>query len=172
MTPLILFSGGIESTLLIHQAPKNSIVLSINPAFNNELQTYHSENSNKILQHYGLKRYTSIMKLNIPCTEQYTFVHQMRVFVSIANLWCSKLPITEVWCGRNISEPNNDIKPFIEQMMDAWTILHPNIPFNHPNEHLTRKEQYDLIPTKIQTLVSSCIYHKKCGKCFKCKEQI
>jgi hypothetical protein len=97
----------------------------------------------------------------------------MRYFVFVSSLWVSRdSSIQEVWCGRNSAEPSQNIKPFIDSMMDLWNIMHPNVLFKHPLDHLSKKEQWDLIPLEIKSYISSCCTANNCGKCFKCRELV
>lgn len=170
MSRLILFSGGVESTALLSQAKPEDVLLTILPTFPSDMATFRKKSAEAIARHYGLEvRYVQIEILLEPLP--YTFVHQMRVFVSVANLWVAKdTRITEVWCGRNIKEPGSAIASFIEQMMSAWKILHPQVSFLHPLDHLSKREQWELIPEEIRPLVSSCVFHCMCGTCYKCLE--
>lgn len=170
MSRLILFSGGVESTALLTIAKPDDVLLVIKPAYPNDLQTYRQESVEKIATYFGHPLHWA--QASIPIEPlPYSFVHQMRVFVSICNLWVAKdLNITEVWCGRNVMEPSRKIAPFIAQMMAAWVVLHPEVPFLHPLDHLSKHEQWDLIPKEVRPLISSCIHHRMCGTCFKCLE--
>lgn len=170
MSRLILFSGGVESTALLVQAKPGDVLLTILPTYPNDWATFRKNSSEGIAKHHGFDvRYA---RIDIPIEPlPYTFVHQMRSFVSVANLWVAKdKTITEVWCGRNNKEPGEVLAPFIEQMMTAWTVLHPEVPFLHPLDHLSKRQQWDMIPAAIRPLVSSCIHHRFCGVCYKCKE--
>lgn len=166
---LILFSGGVESTALLTQANHDDIALVIDPVYANDMVTYRKHTMEQIAKAYGLN--VVYVNFQLPEFQDSVFVHQMSTFISVCNLMVQRNPqITEVWCGRNVLEPTQDIREFIEKNMAGWNTLHPDIPFNHPLEHLTKKQQWDLIPENIRPLVSSCIYHKFCGRCYKCKE--
>jgi hypothetical protein len=167
---LILFSGGVESTALLSQARHDDVLLTIQPTFPNDTTTYRQKTAEKIAAWHGFRmNYAGAMIALEP--HPYRFVHQMRVFVSLANLWVAKDErITEVWCGRNSSEPGSSLAPFINQMMDAWDVLHPRVPFLHPLDHLSKRQQWELIPLEVRPLVSSCIFHRMCGTCKKCLE--
>lgn len=167
MSSLILFSGGVESTALLSMARPNDTLLCIEPVYPGDLHTFRRATAEQIAKHFGFEvRYASA---DIPMLGP--FVHQMRVFISICNLWVAKdASIRQVLCGRNSSEPSPDIAPFIKQMMFAWGVLHPDVEFLHPLDHLTKKEQLALIPAEVRPIVSSCIYHTNCGECVKCRE--
>lgn len=170
MSRLILFSGGVESTALLGQSRLDDVLLTIQPTYPNDLATFRKNSAEALAKHYGLKMQYARIELPIE-PQPYNFVHQMRVFVSIANLWVAKdVNITEVWCGRNSKEPKLLLAPFINQMMAAWDVLHPKVPFLHPLDHLSKREQWELIPGNIKPLVSSCIHHRICGRCYKCME--
>ena len=167
---LILFSGGVESTALLTRALPGDVLLTIEPTFPNDRPTYHPRNARQIAAMFGHKvhfAHASIPLEPLP----YRFVHQMRVFVSLCNLWVAKdARITEVWCGRNSAEPGPKLKPFIDQMMAAWAVLQPQVPFLHPLDHLSKRQQWELIPPEVRHLVSSCMHHQMCGTCAKCLE--
>lgn len=170
MSRLILFTGGIESTALLTISKPGDVLLSIEPTYPNDFTTYRKESSEKIAAHFG--HAVQHAKASIPIEPMpYRFVHQMRTFISVCNLWVAKDGrITEVWCGRNSAEPGEKLKPFIDQMMSAWSVLHPNVPFLHPLDHLSKREQWELIPPELKPLLSSCLHHRMCGTCHKCLE--
>jgi 7-cyano-7-deazaguanine synthase in queuosine biosynthesis len=167
---LILFSGGVESTALLSQARHDDVLLTIQPTYPNDLATYRQGSAEQIAERYGLKM--NFAGATVPLEPRpYRFVHKMRVFVSVANLWVAKdASITEVWCGRNAKEPGPSLAPFINQMMDAWDVLQPTVPFLHPLDHLSKREQWELIPQDVRPLVSTCMFHRMCGTCKKCLE--
>jgi 7-cyano-7-deazaguanine synthase in queuosine biosynthesis len=167
---LILFSGGVESTALLTQSRPGDVLLTIQPTYPNDLATYRQGSAKQIAERYGLQ--VQYAGASIPIEPHpYRFVHQMRVFVSLANLWVAKdASITEVWCGRNSREPRPSLAPFINQMMDAWDVLQPTVPFLHPLDHLSKREQWELIPRDVRPLVSTCVFHRMCGTCKKCLE--
>lgn len=170
MSRLILFSGGVESTALLSQARPGDVLLTILPTYPNDWATFRKNSAEAIAKHHGLEiRYARIEMPLEPMP--YTFVHQMRSFISVANLWVAKDKlITEVWCGRNSKEPGESLAPFIEQMMAAWAVLHPAVSFLHPLDHLSKRQQWELIPATIRSLVSTCMFHRMCGTCKKCLE--
>lgn len=172
MTKLILFSGGVESTALLTQAKPEDVLLTIQPTYPNDRPTYRTSYAEDVASFFGFRIHYA--GATIPFEEvPYNFVHQMRTFVSLANLWVAKdSRITEVWCGRNCKEPSPKLIPFIEQMMEAWKVLHPQVAFLHPLDHLTKKEQWDMIPVAIRDKVSSCVFHRNCGTCKKCLELV
>ena len=170
MSRLILFSGGVESTALLSLASPDDVLLTIKPTFPSDRATFRASTAERIAEHFGLKMHfagASIPLEPVP----YRFVHQMQSFVGLASLWVAKdSSITEVWCGRNSKEPGEALAPFIDRMMAAWDVLNPTVPFLHPLDHLSKRQQWDLIPQEIRPLVSSCVLHRMCGVCKKCLE--
>lgn len=170
MSRLILFSGGVESTAMLTHALPGDVVLTIEPSFPNDLATFDRRTSRQIAAMMGHLVHCARADIPIEPTP-YQFVHQMRVFVSVCNLWVAKdRRIKQVWCGRNSAEPGPTLAPFIDQMMAAWAILHPDVPFQHPLDYLSKREQWELIPAEVRPLVSSCVHHRMCGLCKKCLE--
>lgn len=166
---LILLSGGVESTALLTRSTPEDIALVVEPTFNNDLHTYRKSSIELLGKRFGVRVVHA--RAEIPDLGSRTFVHQMGVFVSLANLVVARNPkISEVWCGRNKAEPAENIKDYIERHMVAWASLHPLVPFKHPLDNLSKKEQWELIPEDVKPLVSSCIHHRFCGLCYKCKE--
>jgi len=166
---LILLSGGVESTALLTRSTTEDIALVVEPTFSTDLHTYRKSSIELLAKRFGVRLVRT--RADIPDLGSRTFVHQMSSFISLASLVVARNPkITEVWCGRNSAEPSDNIKDYIERNMAAWALLHPLVPFKHPLDHLSKKEQWDLIPEDVQHLVSSCIHHRFCGLCYKCKE--
>lgn len=170
MSRLILFSGGVESTALLTLASPEDVLLTIDPAYPHDLKSYRKDTAQQIARYFGLRMQYARATIPIEPSPQ-RFVHQMRTFISLCNLWVAKdESVIAVWCGRNSAEPGPRLKPFIDQMMAAWDKLHPDVPFLHPLTHLSKREQWNLIPPKVRPLVSSCINHRMCGTCHKCLE--
>lgn len=165
---LILFSGGVESTAMLTIARDNDILLNIDHVYPGAILSPNSIKAEKIAQAFN--KQVQYSTLSIPAGGG-EFVHQMRYFIFVASLWVARdSSVTEIWCGRNSAEPSGNIKPFIEDMMLLWTTMHPTVAFDHPLDHLSKTEQWNLIPKHIQPLVSWCITDSDCGKCHKCVE--
>lgn len=166
---LILFSGGVESTALLTKASPEDIALVIEPTFTTELPTYRRGVVETLAKRFGVK--LAYARAQIPDLGGSDFVHQMTTFISIASIAVTRnSKISEVWCGRNSLEPAEGIRDYIQRNMRAWQLLHPQVPFLHSLDHLTKQEQWNLIPEDVKPLVSSCIHHNFCGSCYKCKE--
>ena len=171
MSKLIFFSGGVESTALLNDAdPMEDVLVTVLPTFPRDIVTSKLQSAQAIAQRFGFT--VNYAQIQMPVEpEPYNFVHQMRTFVSVANLWVAKdTAITEVWCGKNAAEPESALRPFIEQMMAAWAILQPTVPFRYPLDHLSKRDQWESIPIDVRSMVSSCVTYNNCGKCYKCAE--
>lgn len=166
---LILFSGGVESTAMLTKANCDDILVTVLEVYGRPVTGLHLSNIEHIAKYYN--KQIHYVKANIPINPPM-FVHQMWYLHALTTLWVVKDPdISEVWCGRHstdLQDPN--LRSFIDRMMGIWNLTHPNVPFNHPLDHLTKLEQWELIPDKVKLFVSSCSINSQCGICSKCKE--
>lgn len=168
---LILFSGGVESTALMTLAKPGDLALILQPTFSTDVATYRKASAEAISKHFGVK--LAYASFSLPDLEPHGPTHQMTAFISACNMVVARgSNVTEIWCGRNSSEPTPNIKNYIDRHMAAWAWMHPNVPFLHPLDHLTKREQWEMIPAEVRPLVSSCVYHSMCGQCYKCKEWV
>lgn len=174
MRRLIFFSGGVESTPLLLEADPMDVVVTVEPTYPYGVRTFRKSTAEQIARILGFE--INYAQIKIPVEpEPYNFVHQFASFVAIAHLWVVKdKSISEVWAGRNRREipAVRDETNFKTQQLIFWDALHPDIPFVHPLEHMTKLEQWQSIPDDLKPLVSSCVTYNACGKCFKCKEVI
>lgn len=172
MSKLIFFSGGVESTALLCYAKSDDIVITMNHWYPHEVKTYDATSVEKIAAYFGLGiNYVDITIPTVPGL--YGRDHQTASFTSVAHLWVVKhRSISEVWSGRNSAEaPDpNDLSIFKVREQKVWERVHPNIPYRRPLEHLSKIQQWKLIPDSIKPLIKTCIYHSNCGHCFKCVE--
>ena len=165
---LILFSGGVESTALLATAGSNDILVTIKPVFTDHLPTFNVSNVEAIARIYN--KTVNYSSITIPVTNR-TFVHQIWYFVAVAGLWVARdTSITRVVSGRHAEEPTLANKPTFDVLLSAWNVMHPTVPFEFPNGHLTKLEQWNMIPDNVKPLVSSCLTTPACGYCHKCKE--
>ena len=164
---LIFLSGGVESTAMLTQANYNDIIVIVNIYIGVSNSATHHQNTEKIANALGYEVTFCDVKISEKSKE---FVHQINFIMPMANIMCINDPeISEVWYGRN---KNDSRHAQAEKAIAAWNILQPNVPWLHPLFHLNKYETWALIPDDIKPLVSSCIFHNNCGKCFKCEEFI
>jgi 7-cyano-7-deazaguanine synthase in queuosine biosynthesis len=170
MSRLILFSGGVESTALLTKASKDDIVMTIRDTSPNDHYTYHPNRIEEIARAFKVKiQYTD---LKIPIMKEQ-FVYQLWTFIPIAMMWCSRFPqITEVWYGLNNREPSPApiVQESFEKCKKIWSIAFPEISLKFPLRHLSKDQQWKMIPKHIQPLISNCLNNNFCGLCRKCVE--
>ena len=170
MSRLIFFSGGVESTALLTTATKDDIVITVTDKTPNGMRlTYDPIAVKQISNHFGIKVQNCNVEIPYDAGE-IKFVHQMWLFLSVANLWAAKNnEITELCFGAN-KEEFQDLMPELYRIYEGWDILHPKVKFNHPLVHLSKQEQWNLIPDKVKPMVRTCIMISNCGRCRKCLE--
>lgn len=169
---LILFSGGIESTALLGLAKPSDQLLTVKAPYKNTLSGI-SNNYQQIADYY---------KLNVNYYEStalpalVSYEHQYNWLFVIAHLYALVYKPQELWLGYHSQEThqyqsyNIQRRYSYEQLHKMWYVLHPSIRINRPLQHLTKREQYQLIPQQLQTLTQSCYYQPRCNHCKKCQE--
>jgi len=169
MSRLIFFSGGVESTALLNEAdPMEDVLVTILPTFPRDMITSKLESARAIAERFGFT--VNYAQIRLPVEpEPYNFVHQVRTFFSVANLWVAKDPrITELWFGRCLEDVSPPNRP--AEIITAWNLLYPNIPWTRPLENVSKWDQWQSIPVDVRSMVSSCVTYNNCGKCYKCLE--
>jgi hypothetical protein len=169
MSRLIFFSGGVESTALLNQAdPMEDVLITILPTFPRDMITSKLESAQAIAERFGFT--VNYAQIQLPVEpEPYNFVHQVRTFFSVANLWVAKdLKITELWFGRCLEDVSPPSRP--ANIIPAWNLLYSNIPWSRPLENVSKWDQWQSIPVDVRSMVSSCVTYNNCGKCYKCQE--
>jgi 7-cyano-7-deazaguanine synthase in queuosine biosynthesis len=169
MSKLIFFSGGVESTALLNDAdPMEDVLVTVLPTFPRDIVTSKLQSAQAIAQRFGFTM--NYAQIQVPVEpDPYNFVHQARTFLSVANLWVAKdTRITELWFGRCKEDINPPSRPV--NIVEAWNLLYPDIPWTRPLEHVSKWDQWKSIPLDVQPLVSSCVVYNNCGKCYKCQE--
>ena len=187
---LILFSGGVESTALCTMANHNDILLVSDRVHDREGGIWHEESARAIANYFGLgiERFT----MSGPPAQQW--VHQRYHLFSVAHIVVSRNPaFTEVWYGANSSHADESerSREYSAQVLhdQAWKILHPTVKYSSPLEHLTKRQQWNLIPDQVKPMVVTCTqqFHnypvatpptisfenitiRGCGRCGKCRE--
>lgn len=161
---LIFFSGGVESTAMLTMAGPCDIILTVNMPYKIGI-SYHEQNVEKIANMLGHDLTKSAIALDYPIKN---FTHQINLLMPLANFMCiSDSEIDEIWFGRSNQD---DRHPQAIKYLEAWNLLQPNIPWNHPLIKYSKQELWAMIPDDIKPLVSSCIYQNNCGQCPKCEE--
>lgn len=169
MSRIILFSGGVESTAMLTLANKDDIVMTIRDTSPNHYYTYHPIAIEKIASAMNHEiQYTDI---KIPTEKTKKFLYQLWTFVPIAIIWASRFPeIKEVWYGLNSSEPSTNAKEDFQKCVNTWRTAFPKIMLRFPLKYLSKEQQWNMIPKRVQPLISNCLYNNFCGVCRKCVE--
>lgn len=169
MSRLILFSGGVESTALLTKASKDDIVMTIRDISPNDHYTYHPNRIEEVARAMNVQiQYTD---LKIPIQKTKGFVYQLWTFVPISIMWISRFPeITEVWYGLNNTEPSTSAKNDFERCVKIWKVAFPQIDLRFPLRHLSKEQQWVMIPKHVRPLISTCLNNNFCGTCRKCVE--
>lgn len=170
MNRLILFSGGVESTAMLTKAKKDDIVMAIRDTSPDNHYTYHPNRIEEVARAMDVQiQYTD---LKIPIHKE-DFVYQLWTFIPISIMWVSRFPsIKEVWYGLNNKEPSP--APIVQDSFDKcvrmWKIACPDVSLKFPLRHLSKEQQWNMIPKRVQPLISNCLYNNFCGVCRKCVE--
>jgi radical SAM superfamily enzyme YgiQ (UPF0313 family) len=113
---------------------------------------------------------------------------------SVAHIVVSRNPaFTEVWYGENSNHADETerLREYSAQVLhdQAWKILHPTVKYSSPLEHVTKRQQWNMIPDQVKPMVVTCtqqfhnypvatpptisfegITMRGCGRCGKCCE--
>jgi 7-cyano-7-deazaguanine synthase in queuosine biosynthesis len=168
---LILFSGGVESTALLTMSDPKDFLLIVEPPWPDNNETFNRSAVEEISSYFKLK--THYAQIKIDFFSKYTsWSHQIVYIFSVCHIFCSRYPeVKEVWYGLHRNEMDKEWKENLyRKKIKAWNFLFPDIPFYIPLIHLTKREQWGLIPDEIKPKVRSCIHDVPCGKCLKCLE--
>jgi len=170
LSRLILFSGGVESTALLTKAKKDDIVMTIRDTSPEDYYTYHPNRVEEVAKAMNVKiQYTDI---KIPIHRE-DFVYQLWTFIPISIMWASRFPsIQEVWYGLNNKEPSTlpVVQDSFDRCVKIWKVAFPNVTLKFPLRHLSKEQQWKMIPKHVQPLITTCLYNTFCGKCRKCLE--
>jgi hypothetical protein len=144
------------------------VLITILPTFPRDMITSKLESAQAIAEQFGFT--VNYAQIQLPVEpEPYNFVHQVRTFFSVANLWVAKdLRITELWFGRCLEDVSPPSRP--ANIIPAWNLLYSNIPWSRPLENVSKWDQWQSIPVDVRSMVSSCVTYNNCGKCYKCQE--
>lgn len=170
MFNLILFSGGVESTALLTKAKKDDIVMTIRDTSPDDHYTYHPNRIEEIAKAMNVKIHYTDLKIPI---KKEDFVYQLWTFIPISIMWASRFPsIKEVWYGLNNTEPSSTpvVQDSFDRCVRMWKTTFPNVSLKFPLRHLSKEQQWQIIPKHVQPLITTCLYNTFCGNCRKCLE--
>lgn len=172
MSRLILFSGGVESTALLSIAGNADYLLTVVMESEWYAPSIDLDKNKKLAGMSGLNSIR--VKMNYPVLEGLRFVHQVQHFLGVCNVLVQAYGFTEVWMGLNSTEPPAHSKASYDRAFAAWEKLCPDVPFIVPFGHMTKAEQWRLIPKEMREFVVSCAVHQTlengCKKCMERKE--
>jgi len=169
MSRLILFSGGVESTALLSFYNPGDVVMIVEDRA--EHRTFDIDAVNNILNTLSI--------FNVEwCYMHAGYYHEKTLYqlwslMACASVYCARhRDVTEVWYGLHMGEPHvPSARVEHVTIIQAWKVLFPTVRFYSPLIHLSKSEQWDLIPDHLKKLVRNCSFPgKNCGKCSKCKE--
>lgn len=165
---LILFSGGVESTLMLQESAPEDFIVTVLGVYPEYAPAYNPR-SREIARYYN--RYIEEVVISLPFIPAVQNVHQLYYFLLVASLWVVKFPEIETVCyGRYKGEPFSHNVETYRSARRWWMALYPEVPLVIPFERHTKKEQWDRIDPQVQPLISSCLYGFRCGQCRKCLE--
>lgn len=166
---LILFSGGVESTALLTLAKPDDIVLNV--VAEGEPKTSSWRAIENIARHFDIRVERAYISSG-GASEEGRSVYQLYWLTAVASLRVMQKPkITEVWYGLHAGEPHaGSVQEDFIALRKTWEAVHPNVKLMWPLYHLTKEQQWDLIPEEIRYMVRNCYYLNNCGTCKKCLE--
>ncbi len=169
MGTIVLFSGGVESTLMAQQAPKDAKLLTVTGPYD----YLHGINpkAGLLANALGLQHITASYSVSEKLAPRP--VHQIWWLAPMAQLvgW----PDPDIWYGyfrrteldmKVEREHGIDIEEIVAQWERALNIYPLIVPF----DALSKQEQWSRIDPHLQPLVSSCMTGFRCGECWKCQE--
>jgi 7-cyano-7-deazaguanine synthase in queuosine biosynthesis len=186
---IVAWSGGVESTALITQVlaeKKTPLIIHLeiynNDYHTNQYQTLAVENMAdrldlrvEYIEHRSvivdMKRSQDFWKQKkygggypiLPFWTSIVFLTQ------IVNPWC-----TDIYIGKHLQDGNADTWAVAQKYCEEQGRLFGfESRLSAPLEHLSKKEQWSLIPRDIKPLVRTCPANTitPCGVCSKCKEK-
>lgn len=186
---IVAWSGGVESTALVHQLvleKRNPLIIHLE-IYNNDIQantfeTYAVERMSDML---GVEVSFIECKSSIPDVKKTAEFWKHRKFgggYPVLPLWTSMAFMTQIvnpWCkdiyiGKNSSDGNADTWEVAQNYCKQQGKLFGfESEMSAPLEHLSKKEQWLMIPKEVRPHIRTCTSKnsKACGKCSKCKEK-
>jgi 7-cyano-7-deazaguanine synthase in queuosine biosynthesis len=186
-TGVIAFSGGVESTALMAWAAQRkekvvafnfSISLSEPPYGPIEVWLAKQRvNAQEIADKFGIP----MMEIDTQMTNMGTIRNEKPEYKYSFQRWYISFflgmmtvynpHIENLYYGLNdedTSATNPEIRATLEKFIG---MMAGEGKFKTPLSHMTKSQQWEMIPDDIKPLVLTC-YNKVCGTCFKCQERI
>ena len=176
MKVLVMLSGGIESSALVHHGVSNGYqVECVHATWDNKTNMEHKQ-ARKIAEHYNVPYSNIIMN-----AEEFNSKRRATVKVKDSPRWGAALLLTapvddfkEVWFGSFLGES----APGATSPAGAEIILRSvgcEAKICSPLYQVMKREQWRMLPKEVQRLVTSCNRIKQdgdlpCGNCEKCRE--
>jgi 7-cyano-7-deazaguanine synthase in queuosine biosynthesis len=186
-TGALAFSGGVESTALMAWLKSkgekfvafNLMVSLPNPPFG-PVEVWLAKqrvNAKIIAEKMGVP----LIELDIQMTnlgtvrpEAPTYKHSFqRWYISwyFGMLATYNPGITNMYYGLNNEDTSSKNPAMRQKIVDMIVLMSDEDRLRTPLMHMTKAEQWALIPDDVKPLVLTC-YNNVCGGCFKCKERI
>ena len=168
-----MFSGGVESTALLHMLDPAKDYIGIID-LHTEVDTipdHDLDMQSKILSFFGFKN-VCICNMNMNYVEGMGGGDTSSQYQPFAELLVAKLPnVTELWWGCHNEDSHDEAK--WSRFRQAWKLMHPHCAVLQPLQHLSKKEQWDLIDDNIKEYVVSCYQHHPeiKGNCKMCADR-
>lgn len=186
---IVAWSGGVESTALVHQLvleKRNPLIIHLE-IYNNNIQANTFET-------YAVECMSDRLDLRVEYIEHRSVIVDMKRSQDfwkqkkygggypVLPLWTSMAFMTQIinpWCkdiyiGKNSSDGNADTWEVAQNYCKQQGKLFGfESEMSAPLEHLSKKEQWLMIPKELRPHIRTCTSKnsKACGKCSKCKEK-
>ena len=172
MPKLLMFSGGVESTALLHLLdPKEDYIGIIDLHTEVDIIPDHDlTKQHKILGHFGFKN-VCVCNMNLSPVKNMGGGDTSSQYQPFAELLVAKLPVDELWWGCHRDDHHDEAK--WSRYREAFKLMHPHCAVRQPFEDKTKEEQWNLIDDEIKPFVVSCyIHHPEIQDgCFLCKDR-
>lgn len=186
-TGIIAFSGGVESVALMSWLSKTnekvvafnfSIALADPPYGPIEVWLAKQRvNAQQICKKFDIP----LMEVDLQMTNMATLTNQKPEYRYSFQRWYISFflgmvsvynpGIKNLYYGLN-DEDTTAVNPEMRATMESFIgIMNSESKLQTPLSHMTKAQQWELIPDDVKPLVLTC-FNKVCGTCFKCEERI
>ncbi len=174
---IVLFSGGVESTLMAQASEEGDLLLTIRPPFAEYFSGINPK-AGDIARLYEREHQQMDSWILPELPSRVRFVHQIWWLGLTAELLTRRYPDYDmIWYGgytRSMEDVAVKVKHSVRtgEVDKQWRDFHWEHPglVTTPYRHLTKAEQWSLIDPKVRPLVSPCLKGFRCGECWKCDE--